>query len=80
MVAFVDDTTAFEIIPRGSPGILPLVVDEISNFASIRGMQLNPKKYKEMIVSFLKYNHTYIAPIFISGFPVEVVSTFSYSV
>ena len=39
-------------------------------------MQLNPKKCKEMIISFLKHNHTCFAPIFISGFPVEVVSTF----
>ena len=30
-IKFVDDTTAFEIIP--------MVVDEISNFASIRGKQ-----------------------------------------
>ena len=75
-IKFVDDTTAFEIIPRGSPSMLPMVVDEISNFASIRGMQLNPKKCKEMIISFLKHNHTCFTPIFISGFPVEVVSTF----
>ena len=52
-IKFVDDTTAFKIIPRGSPSILPMVVDEISNFASIRSMQLNPKKCKEMIISFL---------------------------
>ena len=64
-----------EII-RISSSILPMVVNEISNFASIRGMQLNPKKCKEMIISFLKHNHTCFAPIFISGFPVEVVFTF----
>ena len=34
-IKFVDDTAAFEIIPRGSPSILPMVVHEISNFASI---------------------------------------------
>ena len=56
-IKFVDDTTAFEIIPRDSPSILPMVVDEISNFASIRGMHAaNPKKCKEMIISFLKHN------------------------
>ena len=54
-IKFVDDTTAFEIIPRDSPSILPMVVDEISNFASIRGMQLNPKKCQEMIIFFLKH-------------------------
>ena len=58
-IKFVDDTTTFDIIPRGSPSILPIVVDEISNFASRRGMQLNPKKCKEMIISFLKYNLFY---------------------
>ena len=73
---FLEDTTAFEIILRGSSSILPMVVDEISNFASIRGMQLNPKKCKEMIISFLKHNHTCLSPIFISSFLVEVVSTF----
>ena len=75
-IKFVDDTTAFEIIPRGSPSILPVVVDEISNFASIRGMQLNPKKCKEMIIFFLKHNYTCFTLIFISCLPVEVVSTF----
>ena len=38
-------------------------------------MQLNPK-CKEMIISFLKHNHTCFVPIFISGFPVELVSKF----
>ena len=42
-IKFVDDMTVFEIIPRGSPSRRPLLIDEISNFASIRGMQLNPR-------------------------------------
>ena len=74
-IKFVDDTTAFEIIPRGSPSRLPLLIDEISNFASIRGMQLNPKKCKEMIIFFLEHNHSCFAPIFILGLSIEVVST-----
>ena len=56
-IKFVDDTTAFEIIPRGSPSILPVVVDKMSNFASTRGTQTNQKKCKEMIIYFLKHNH-----------------------
>ena len=67
---------AFEIIPRGSPSLLPMVVNEISQFASKRGMELNPKKCKEMIITFLKYNHTCFSTIYISGVPVELVSSF----
>ena len=39
-------------------------------------MELNPKKCKEMIITFLKYNHTCFSPIYISGVPVELVSSF----
>ena len=59
---------------RGVP--IPIVVNDISQFASKRGMELNPKKCKEMIITFLKYNHTCFSPIYISGVPVELVSTF----
>jgi hypothetical protein len=38
---FVDDTTALEVVPRCSPSLLPLVVEEISKFSSARGMELN---------------------------------------
>ncbi|CAB4016967.1 RNA-directed DNA polymerase from transposon BS [Paramuricea clavata] len=75
-IKFVDDSTAFEIIPRGSPSLLPIVINEISQFASKRGMELNPKKCKEMIITFLKYNHTCFSPIYISGVSVELVSSF----
>ena len=55
-VKFVDDTTLLEIVRRCSPSLMCTVVDEISQFASSRGMELNPKKCKEMIISFLKYS------------------------
>ena len=55
-VKFVDDTTLLEIFPRCSLSILHVVVDEIFNFASNRGMELNPRKCKEMVISFLKYS------------------------
>ncbi|CAB4010211.1 Hypothetical predicted protein, partial [Paramuricea clavata] len=44
-------------------------------FASKRGMDLNPKKCKEMIITFLKCNHICFSPIYISGVPVELVSS-----
>lgn len=72
---FVDDTTALEIIPRCSPSLMPMAVNEICNFSSNRGMELNPKKCKELMVSFLKYKLP-CNPIYISGVPVELVSSF----
>ena len=75
-IKFVDDATALEIIPRCSPSLMPMVVDEIYDFAQRRGMMLNPKKCKEMVVSFLKYKFPCDNPIFISGCPVESVSSF----
>ena len=60
-IKFVDDATALEIIPRCSPSLMPILVDEISLFASSRGMKLNSKKCKEMIISFLKYRITEIS-------------------
>ena len=75
-IKFVDDATVLEIIPRGSPSLLPIVVEEVINFATNRGMKLNPQKCKEMSISFLKYSDFNLGPIFVSGLSVEKV--FSY--
>lgn len=75
-IKFVDDSSFLEVIPRCSPCLLPSVVNDISRFAAKRGMELNSKKCKEMVVSFLKYELTRFDPIYISGLPVERVSCF----
>ena len=69
-IKFVDDTTAVKIIPRCSPSLLP-IVNEISTFASNRGMELNHKKCKGMVISFLKYGVARLNPIYVSGLPVQ---------
>ena len=74
-VKFVDDTTAIEVIPRCSPSFLPIVVNQISDFANERGMVLNPKKCKEIITTFLKYKHSE-NDIFIGDDLVETVNSF----
>ena len=74
-IKFVDDATVLEIIPRCSPSLMPVLVDEISLFASSRGMKLNSKKCKEMIISFLKYRFPMDNPIYIDGIPVQSVSS-----
>ena len=75
-IKFVDDTSALEIIPRYSPSLMPLVVNDISAFPSARGMELNHKKCKQMVISFLKYKGSDENQIFVAGNPVEIVSSF----
>ena len=50
-VKFVDDTTAYEIIPRGKTSSAQKLVDEVTTWSSTK-FQLHPKKYKEMRISF----------------------------
>ena len=45
---YVDDTTAFEIIPRVSISILDLVVREIHDHCIEHKMKLNPKKCRDV--------------------------------
>ena len=75
-IKFVDDTSALEIVPRYSPSLMPLVVNDISAFASLRGMKLNHKKCKQMLINFLKYKAFDENQIFVDGNPVETVSSF----
>ena len=55
---------------------MPLLVNDISAFASKRGMKLNHKKCKQMLINFLKYKAFDESQIFVDGNPVETVSSF----
>ena len=55
---------------------MPLVVNDISAFASERAMKLNHKKCKKMLINFLKYKGSDENPIFVDGNPVQTVSCF----
>ena len=48
----VDDVTISEIVPTREVSILQNELDAIGNWTSTNNMKLNPKKCKEMIVSF----------------------------
>ena len=50
-------------VPPIPPGLAPL-----------RGMELNHKKCKQMVISFLKYKGSDENQIFVAGNPVEIVS------
>jgi hypothetical protein len=56
---------------------MPLVVNEISDYASEHEMELNYKKCKQMLINFLKYKGSDDeSPIYVAGKPVETVSSF----
>ena len=75
-VKYVDDTTVFEIIPRCSPSYLPSMADHICQFATERGMRLNPKKCREMVINFLQFQPTQLGPLQLMGSVVKRVNSY----
>ena len=75
-VKYVDDTTVFEIIPRCSPSYLPCIADHICQFATERGMRLNPKKCREMVINFLQFQPTQLGPLQLMGSVVKRVNSY----
>ena len=75
-VKYVEDATAMEIIPRCSPSYLPFTVPDIYTYASLRGMKLNSKKCKEMIINFMQYSQFPPAPLTVGGSDIERVETY----
>ena len=59
----MDDATAMELIPRCSPSYLPFIVSDIYTYVSLRGMKLNSKECKEMIINFMQYSPFPPAPL-----------------
>ena len=75
-IKFVDDLTVLEVVPRNSPSLLNVVVDDIHAFAGNNNMRLNSRKCKTMTVDFLCYNSCVLCPIAVGGSDIEQVSTF----
>ena len=76
LVKYVDDTTVFEIIPKYSPSYLPCMADHICQFATERGMRLNPKKCREMVINFLQFQPTQLGPLQLMGSVVKRVNSY----
>ena len=70
-IKFVDDLTVLEVVPRNSPSLLNVVVDDIHAFAVNNNMRLNPRKCKSMTVDFLHYNSCVPRPITVGGSDIE---------
>ena len=62
-IKFVDDLTVLKVVPRNSPSLLNVVVDDIHAFAFNNNMRLNPRKCKTVTVDFLHYNSCVPRPI-----------------
>ena len=75
-VKYVDDTTILEIIPRCSPSYLQHIVNDINQFASARGMRLNPKKCKELRINFLEYSPFTPPTLDLGGVSVQLVDNY----
>ena len=59
-IKYVDDISVIEVIP----------------FVSARGMRLNPKKCKEMLLNTLQYRLPIQTPLFIGEYAIEPVKSF----
>ena len=73
---FVDDLTVLEVVPRNSPSLLNVVVDDIHAFAVNNNMRLNPRKCKSTTVDFLHYNSCVPRQVEVGVSDIEQVSTF----
>ena len=61
-----------EIIPRCSPSYL----SDIYTYASLRGMKINSKKCKEMIINFMQCIPFLLVPLTVGGSVIERVVTY----
>ena len=71
---FVDDTTASELIPKGSVSNAQHIVDQVSDWSHTNRVQLNSGKCKEFRISFAKRLQEF-EPLHVDGKDLEVVST-----
>ena len=61
-----------EIIPRCSPSYL----SDIYTYASLRGMKINSKKCKEMIINFMQCIPFLLVPLTVGGSVIERIVTY----
>ena len=65
------DLTVLEVVPRNSPSLLNVVVDDIHAFAVNNNMRLKSRKCKSMTVDFLHYNSYFPHPVAVGGSDIE---------
>ena len=75
-IKFMDDTSAFEIIPRNSISLLNTAVFDAQDFTIAHNMKLNPTKCKEMLVNFLHNSNFMLRSIIIGSNLIERVTSY----
>ena len=71
-VIFVDDTTSFGIVEKDKSSLMQSMADEASLWSNDNMFQIQPKKCKEMRISFRKIPETY-EDITINGKTIDVI-------
>ena len=71
---YVDDTSCFEIVTKGSESKRQEAVDDLSRQGGINGFQLNEAKCKELRIGFSNNNHDF-EPLVLNGKPLELVTS-----
>ena len=71
-VIFVDDTTSFEIVEKDKSSLMQSMADEASLWSNDNMFQIQPKKCKEMRISFRKIPEIYENTT-INGKTIDVV-------
>lgn len=74
MWKYVDDVSLSEGLTRNSDSTTQTSLDTISAWASLNWMKLNAKKYKELLVCYLR-DTPRLAPLQIDGQVLELVSS-----
>jgi hypothetical protein len=72
---YVDDISLYEVVPRSENSRLQSYLNTTSNWSFSNDMRLNPKKSKELVISFL-HNQSPLCPLVISDQPVERVTSY----
>ena len=71
-VIFVDETTSFEIVEKDKSSLMQSMADEESLWSNDNMFQIQPKKCKELTISFKKIPRIY-ENITINGNTIDVV-------
>ena len=66
-VRYVDDTVVCELIPRCSPSYLPYYASDNCHFVAERGVRLNSKKCRELIINFLQFQPAPVSELQLMG-------------
>ena len=73
-VIFVDDTTTFEIVEKDKASSAQLMADQVSLWSNNNKFQIQPKKCKEMRISFKKHPTIY-ENLHINGNTIDIVKS-----